>query len=53
MVLPHQHYDPEQVRALLGHGWIDATQVSASMTPPQLTRALAFYEENATRLLTG
>ncbi len=34
------------------HGRIDTTQVYANIRPPQLKRAVAFYEESAARLLT-
>jgi len=40
------------VRALLGHARIDTTQVYTSIRPPQLKRAVAFYEEKAIRMLT-
>jgi hypothetical protein len=46
-----QHHDLEQVRAVLGHARIDTTQIYASIRPPQLKRAVAFYEEQATRML--
>src|SRR5713226_8574732 len=46
-----QHHDLEQVRALLGHARIDTTQVYASIRPPQLKQAVAFYEEKAVRML--
>lgn len=49
-VLERQH-DIEQVRALLGHSRIDTTQIYASIRPPQLKRAVAFYEDEAVRLL--
>jgi integrase/recombinase XerC len=47
-----QHHDLEEVRALLGHARIDTTQVYASIRPPQLKRAVAFYEEQAVRMLS-
>jgi hypothetical protein len=40
-----QHHDLEQVRALLGHARIDATQIYASIRPPQPKRAVSFHEE--------
>jgi len=46
-----QHHDLEQVRALLGHARIDTTQIYTSIRPPQLKRAVSFYEEQATRML--
>jgi site-specific recombinase XerD len=39
------------VRALLGHARIDTTQVYASIRPPQLKRAVSFYEEQAAKVL--
>lgn len=53
MEVLERYHDLEQVRALLGHGRIDTTQVCASIRPPQLKRAMAFYEEPAERLLNG
>jgi integrase/recombinase XerC len=52
MELLEQHHDVEQVRALLGHTRIDTTQIYASIRPAQLKRAVAFYEDKATRLLS-
>lgn len=40
-------------RALLGHVRIDTTQVYTSIRPPQLKRAVAFYEAQAVRMLTS
>jgi len=51
-VLEQQH-DLEQVRALLGHKRIDTTQIYATIRPAQLKRAVAFYEDKASRLLSG
>ncbi|MGH9202482.1 MAG: tyrosine-type recombinase/integrase [Vicinamibacterales bacterium] len=51
MEVLEQHHDLEQVRALLGHARIDTTQIYASIRPPQLKRAVSFYEEQATRML--
>jgi hypothetical protein len=39
-------------RALLGHSRMDTTQVYASIRPPQLKRAVSFYEEKAVRMLS-
>lgn len=50
-VLEH-HHDLEEVRALLGHARIDTTQVYTTIRPPQLKRAVAFYEEKAEEMLT-
>lgn len=52
MEVLEQHHDLEQVRALLGHTRLDTTQVYASIRPPQLKRAVAFYEEKAIEILT-
>jgi site-specific recombinase XerD len=52
MEVLEQHHDLEQVRALLGHARIDTTQIYASIRSPQLKRAVSFYEEQATRMLT-
>jgi len=46
-----QHHDLEQVRALLGHARLDTTQVYITIRPPQLKRAVAFYEEQAQQML--
>jgi len=40
------------VRALLGHARIDTTQVYTSIRPPQLKRAVSFYEEKALKMLS-
>ena len=50
-VLEQQH-DLEQVRALLRPKRIDTTQIYASIRPAQLKRAVAFYEDKASRLLS-
>jgi site-specific recombinase XerD len=52
MEVLEQHHDLEQVRALLGHARIDTTQIYASIRPPQLKRAVSFYAEQATRMLS-
>jgi len=52
MEVLEQHHDLEEVRALLGHARIDTTQVYTSIRPPQLKRAVAFYEEQAVRMLS-
>jgi integrase/recombinase XerC len=46
-----QHHDLEQVRALLGHARLDTTQVYTTIRPPQLKRAVAFYEQKAEQML--
>jgi site-specific recombinase XerD len=51
MEVLEQRHDLEEVRALLGHARIDTTQVYASIRPPQLKRAVAFYEQKAGELL--
>ena len=51
MEVLEQHHDLEPVRALLGHARIDTTQIYTSIRPPQLKRAVSFYEEKATRML--
>jgi site-specific recombinase XerD len=51
MELLEQHHDLEEVRALLGHARTDTTQLYASIRPPQLKRAVAFYEQKAGKLL--
>ena len=47
-----QRHDLEEVRALLGHARIDTTQIHTQIRPPQLKRAVAFYEDGAERLLS-
>lgn len=39
--------------ASLGHARIDTIQVYASIRPPQLKRAVAFYEEKAVPMLSS
>ena len=46
-----QRHDLEEVRALLGHARIDTTLIYTKIRPPQLKRAVAFYEDGAERLL--
>jgi hypothetical protein len=46
-----QYHHLEEVRALLGHARIDTTQVYTTIRPPQLKRAVAFYEEKAEEVL--
>ena len=53
MEVLEQHHDLEEVRALLGHTRIDTTQIYATIRPHQLKRAVSFYEEKATRMLSG
>jgi integrase/recombinase XerC len=48
-----QRHDLEEVRALLGHTRIDTTQIYTRIRPPQLKRAVAFYEAQAERMLTS
>src|SRR5262245_14935333 len=52
MEVLEQHHDLEEVRALLGHARIDTTQIYTSIRPPQLKRAVAFYENKATKMLS-
>jgi integrase/recombinase XerD len=51
MEVLEQRHDLEEVRALLGHARIDTTQVYTTIRPPQLKRAVAFYEDQALRML--
>ena len=48
-----QRHDLEEVRALLGHARIDTTQIYTRIRPPQLMRAVAFYEAHAVRMLSN
>jgi site-specific recombinase XerC len=41
----------EHVRSLLGHSRIDTTQIYTSIRPPQLKRAVSFYEQKAVQML--
>ena len=48
-----ERHDLEEVRAMLGHTRIDTTQVYAQIRPPQLKRAVEFYEAKALDLLSN
>ena len=37
---------------MLGHARLDTTQIYTKIRPPQLKRAVAFYEDQAQRLLS-
>jgi integrase/recombinase XerC len=52
MEVYEERHDLEPVRELLGHARIDTTQIYARIRPPQLKRAVAFYEERATKMLS-
>jgi site-specific recombinase XerD len=52
MEVLEQHHDLEQVRALLGHARIDTTQIYTSIRPPELKRAMSFYEQRASKMLS-
>jgi site-specific recombinase XerD len=52
MEVLEQHHDLEKVRAVLGHVRIDTAQVYANIRPPQLKRAVSFYEERAVKMLS-
>ena len=47
-----EHRDLEQVRALLGHQRIEATQVYAQIQPAQLKESVKFYEARALEALS-
>lgn len=51
MEVLEEHGNLEEVRALLGHTRIDTTQVYTTIRPPQLKRAVGFYDDHAARLL--
>jgi len=42
----------EEVRTLLGHARTNTSQIYTRIRPPQLERAVAFYEAHAVRMLT-
>ena len=46
-----QRNNLEEVRALLGHTRLETTQIYTTIRPPQLKRAVAFYEEHALQML--
>jgi site-specific recombinase XerD len=46
-----QRNNLEEVRALLGHTRLETTQIYTMIRPPQLKRAVAFYDGSAARLL--
>jgi site-specific recombinase XerD len=48
-----QRNNLEEVRALLGHTRLETTQIYTTIRPPQLKRAVAFYEEHARQMLRG
>jgi site-specific recombinase XerD len=43
---------PRAGRALLGHARIDTTQIYTSIRPPELKRAMSFYEQRASKMLS-
>jgi hypothetical protein len=47
-----QRRDLQEVRVLLGHARIATTQIYTKIRPPQLKHAVAFYEDEAERLLS-
>jgi site-specific recombinase XerD len=51
MEVLEQRHDLEEVRALLGHARIDTTQVYTTIRPPQLKRAVSFYEDRAAQMV--
>jgi site-specific recombinase XerD len=52
MEVLEQRNNLEEVRSLLGHTRLDTTQIYTTIRPPQLKRAVAFYEERARQMLT-
>lgn len=52
MEVYEERQDLEPVRELLGHARIDTTQIYARIRPPQLKRAVSFYEERPTKMLS-
>lgn len=52
MEVYEEHHDLEPVRELLGHARIDTIQIYARIRPRQLKRAVSFYEECATKMLS-
>jgi integrase/recombinase XerC len=52
MEVYEERHDLEPVRELLGHARTDTTQIYARIRPPQFKRAVAFYEERATKMLS-
>lgn len=53
MEVLEKRHDLEEVRALLGHARIDTTQIYTTIRPPQLKRAVAFYDDDAAKLLAA
>ncbi len=51
MEVLEQRNNVEEVRALLDHSRLDTTNIYTTMRPPQLKRAVAFYDAAAERLL--
>ena len=51
MEVLEQRHDLEEVRALLGHARIDTTQVYTTIRPPQLKKAVSFYEDRAAEMV--
>ncbi len=51
MEVLEQRNNLEEVRALLGHARIETTQIYTTIRPPQLKKAVAFYDGPAARLL--
>jgi integrase/recombinase XerC len=52
MEVYEERQDLEPVRELLGHARIDTTQIYARIRPPQLKRAVSFYEDRAAKILS-